>query len=285
LRANQISQFIALVGIPLGVGLASIRLNIPYLAGGVFYLFLGCFLILTMKETSFHPIRRDHKPFSAMARTVTQSLTMVRSHPILLLMIGAGLFAGASSEGFDRLWQAYFLQDFAFPKIGQLQPVVWFGLISAVRSILSIVLTQTMQQRVDTGSRRSVVSVLKLLTVIRVGCLSAFALSGSFVWALVSYLGVSVVATLIEPLFETWVNQNVDRHVRATVLSMMGQADALGQTAGGPAVGFAATRFSLRLSMLMVAALLVPSLRVYSSAIKQHMEADGNEDLGISTGM
>ncbi len=274
LRANQIGQAIALIGIPLSVVLASVSLHIPYLVGGGLYLSLGVLLLMVMKETNYHPQPSERDaPLAALGKTVVQSIAMVRSHPILMLMIAAGIFAGAASEGFDRLWQAFFLQAFTFPRIGELQPVVWFGLISGIRSVLSIIATQATRRRLDTSNQRAVVSALKLLTVLRVGCLISFALAGNFAWALFSYLGVSVLATLIEPLFDTWVNQNLDSRVRATVLSMMGQADALGQTAGGPAVGLVGTRFSLRTSMLMVAALLLPSLKVYSTAIKRHDEA------------
>lgn len=287
LKANQIGEAIALIGIPASVALASIRLSIPYLVGGALYLGLGVVLLMVMKETNYHPQRSEgHPPLAALGKTVTQSIAMVRSHPVLALMLGAELFWGAASEGFDRLWQAFFLQAFTFPKIGQLAPVVWFGLISAVRSILSIATGQVTRRRLDTSNQRLVVSVMKLLTALRIACLISFALAGNFTWALLSYLGVSVLATLTGPLFDTWVNQNVDSHVRATVLSMIGQADALGQTAGGPAVGLVGTRFSLRASMLMVAALLVPSLKVYSTAIERHDEAGrGDARQGASSGV
>lgn len=287
LKANQNGQTISLVGIPLSVGLASIGLNIPYLVGGLLYLILGAVLVLVMKETNYHPHKNEGlSPLANLGQTVAQSITTVRSQPILTLMLGAGIFRGAASEGFDRLWQAFFLQAFTFPKVGQLEPVVWFGLISAVRSGLSIIATQATRRNLDTSNQRSVVATLKLLTVLRVGCLLSFALAGNFVWALFSYWGISVLATLTEPLFDTWVNQNVDNRVRATVLSMMGQADALGQTTGGPVVGLVGTRFSLRASMLMVAALLFPSLKVYSIAIEKHKETDqSGESRGMSRGI
>ena len=46
--------------------------------------------------------------------------------PALLAILGIAAFAGMWSEGFDRLWEAHFL-DIGLPAIGGLDPVVWFG--------------------------------------------------------------------------------------------------------------------------------------------------------------
>ncbi|MFZ3591072.1 hypothetical protein ACOI1C_17905 [Bacillus sp. DJP31] len=47
------------------------------------------------------------------------------------------------------------------------------------------------------------------------------------------------------PLYDTWINPNIESRVRATVLSLSSQMNALGQTIGGPVVGAAASRYSL----------------------------------------
>ena len=46
---------------------------------------------------------------------------------MIVLLIGAELFMGASAEAFDRLKEAHFLRDVGLPAIGHLDPVVWFG--------------------------------------------------------------------------------------------------------------------------------------------------------------
>jgi DHA3 family tetracycline resistance protein-like MFS transporter len=65
---------------------------------------------------------------------------------------------------------------------------------------------------------------------------------------------------LIGPLLSVWENLQIDdSRVRATVLSLGGQSDALGQLAGGPLLGAVGNR-SLRAVFLVSATLLAPNL-------------------------
>jgi len=54
--------------------------------------------------------------------------------------------------------------------------------------------------------------------------------------------------------------------VRATVLSMSGQADAVGQVAGGPALGGIGNVYGIRAALSVGAALLLPALGLYARA-------------------
>ncbi|MCK5715293.1 MAG: hypothetical protein KAH64_04960, partial [Nitrosomonadaceae bacterium] len=63
----------------------------------------------------------------------------MRSSPILKVMMAIALIYGLSSEGLDRLWEAHILANFTFPSIGGLEPVVWFGLINVVQTLLVII--------------------------------------------------------------------------------------------------------------------------------------------------
>jgi DHA3 family tetracycline resistance protein-like MFS transporter len=65
-----------------------------------------------------------------------------------------------------------------------------------------------------------------------------------------------------------WVNQRLDSQVRATVISMSSQVDALGQIIGGPIVGAIGTLVSLRAALLSSAAILSPVLILFSRARK-----------------
>jgi hypothetical protein len=49
-------------------------------------------------------------------------------------------------------------------------------------------------------------------------------------------------------------------------LSMMGQADAVGQTAGGPVIGLVAKEISIAVALPASALLLLPSLFLYQKA-------------------
>jgi len=57
--------------------------------------------------------------------------------------------------------------------------------------------------------------------------------------------------------------------VRATVISMGSQANALGQVAGGPAIGAVGTLAGIRAALVGAAITLSPSLWLYARAIRR----------------
>jgi DHA3 family tetracycline resistance protein-like MFS transporter len=62
------------------------------------------------------------------------------------------------------------------------------------------------------------------------------------------------------PLHNSWLNQSIDEPgVRATIFSVSGQADALGQVMGGPVVGFVGKIFSVSAALSSSALLLTPA--------------------------
>ena len=67
------------------------------------------------------------------------------------------------------------------------------------------------------------------------------------------------------------MNQRIDSDVRATVLSMTGQAGAIGQVAGGLAIGVVANAFSVPLALLVCGGLLTPALELIRRANRHAM--------------
>ena len=70
------------------------------------------------------------------------------------------------------------------------------------------------------------------------------------------------------PLFRGWINKQIAPQVRATVLSMWGQMDAMGQMIGGPILGAVATAISIPAAMGGVALLLTPVPVLYVVALR-----------------
>lgn len=267
LRAGQVSQAAGLVGILLSVLLAGVRLNLPYLVGGALFVALGAILTALMPETSFRPTPREGRStFAMMAATFRAGVAAVRGRPVLVMILVVSVVAGASSEGFDRLWEAHLLTNVHFP--GGLGPVVGFGLIHVVGALFGVAAVQVAAKRLQTSGQRVITRALLLLTGLRVICILSLACSTSFAWAVSSLWGLGVVSSLSGPLYRAWLNQHIDAKVRATVLSMMGQTDALGQMAGGPVIGAVGARFTIRSALVLAAVLLGPAVAVYARALR-----------------
>jgi hypothetical protein len=84
-----------------------------------------------------------------------------------------------------------------------------------------------------------------------------------------TYLGVSVLRSTIAPLYNSWLTRSAPAEVRATVISMSGQMDALGQVASGPVIGVVGLLRSVRAALVLAGVLLSPAVVLYTRALRQ----------------
>jgi predicted MFS family arabinose efflux permease len=117
-----------------------------------------------------------------------------------------------------------------------------------------------------------------------VASLVLFALAKTFVLALIAYWFIIMTRSLYGPLYENWLNQNTVPQLRATVLSMLNQSNALGQAIGGPMIGAAGTLFSLRAAMMLCGMFFAPALLLYSRALGQGGTVMEQKELQSSAG-
>ncbi len=261
LRGAQIGQVGSLLGAFASVGLASVRLALPIVVAGVALVGLAFFLPLLMPERGFAPTpRADRGSFRKLARTFGTGLGVVRASPILLTILAVIVFRGASSEAFDRLWQAHFVENLPFPALGRLEPVVWFGIIAAAAKVLSLGSTEFVRRRVDTSAPGGAARALFIINAVLIAATIGLGLAGNFALAVAAYLVATICRTTSYPVYTAWINQQVEPRVRATVLSMTAQADAFGQIAGGPALGAVGAAVSLRAAITAAGVVLVPAL-------------------------
>jgi DHA3 family tetracycline resistance protein-like MFS transporter len=242
LRASQFGQILSAVGIVFAAALGSLRLSAPIVVGGAGMALMSVFFALAMPEAGFRPAAREGRSaLGAMWRTLGSGVRLVRGSTVLLIILGVELFTGAGSEGFDRLWEAHLIRDIHLPAVGSFRPVVWFAAIAISESAVVFAANRLLQHRLTrlTQNRRAMARMLAILNVVDVVCIVGFALAGSFVLALTALLLRACTFGPAGLLRSVWYNQNItDSSVRATVMSMTGQTNALGQWVGGPAVGF-----------------------------------------------
>jgi DHA3 family tetracycline resistance protein-like MFS transporter len=276
LRGSQARMVGALVAIPLSVAIGTLDVRLPILTGGALLMGLGLFLALFMTEKGFVPTPPGERTtWGMMIKTMRDARLLVRRQPVLLLLLAIGIFYGLYSEGFDRLWTAHLLEDFASPFWDRVQPVVWLGGIRAVSMLGSLVATEMVRRRVNTERSASLALVLMFNAGVIVVALAGFSLVESFGFALVFFWLVGIARSLIEPLQTTWYNLSIDDpQVRATTFSVSSQVDALGQIAGGPGVGLIGNA-SIRAALMASAALLLPVIPFYGVA-KRRIERGVN---------
>jgi DHA3 family tetracycline resistance protein-like MFS transporter len=289
LKSAQVGRVATIGAIIAGVGLASIQLNIPIIITGFGWLGLGIYEIIAMPETGFSrhsESESEREGMGAMLKTFRQGSRIVRASSVLVLFLVLAVFTGASSEGMDRLSEAHFLNNFTFPELGHLQPVVWFGMFDLALLALSFIVTESYRKRIDTNNHSLVAQIVIVSSGLQIAGIVAFALAVSFWWAVAAYLAMRFFRGLAAPLWNTWLTQSIDPRVRATVLSMVSQSDAIGQTAGGPVLGWIGTAVSIPAALMTSAVLLLPALPLVAAARRRVLvqpEATEEEMEGVPT--
>jgi len=282
LRAARWGQAGAVVGLLLqvAVGIQSLRAGV--ILGGVFTILCGIGCILFMPETGFRrrPRAERANAFAEMRTTAVTGARYAWAAPVIVLLAAADLFMGASSEAFDRLKEAHFLRDVGLPAVGSLDPVVWFGIFWLVGMLLNIAAIGGLIKRVESGGRQSIARYLFGFTALQLIAMLIFAMTGSTWLAIAGLLGVFFARNMAMPLYTTWLNEQItDSSVRATVLSLTGQADAIGQAGGGPVLGAIGNVWGIRAALATGALAIGPALGLYARAIAHHGREPELEEL------
>ena len=102
-----------------------------------------------------------------------------------------------------------------------------------------------------------------MLTVLQALGILGLALLGNLWVALAAMWARDAALAVALPVQTAWLNRNVDSPSRATVLSMNGQANAIGQVVGGPPLGALANRTSLATALVASAVILSPTALIY----------------------
>jgi DHA3 family tetracycline resistance protein-like MFS transporter len=270
-RSEQWWQVGALAGIAVGVAIASFgSLRTPILVCGAGFIGLGVFMALAMREEGFRPRREDgERLHTSLSTTVRQSLTVIRSHHVLALILGTAALHGMSTEGFDRLADLHLLEDIGLPTLGDLALPVWFGILDGGSLILGIVALALVKRQVHLRGHASIARALAVVDVVLVVAVVAFALVTNIWWAIVAFWIVGTLRSVREPVFTAWINQGLDGKTRATINSVGGQSDAIGQAVGGPGIGLVARSVSVPAALVLSGVLRLPALLLYGRAIRR----------------
>ena len=267
LRATQVAQVASFSAIFVSVALASVSLQLAIVCGGMLLLLLSAILMVVMPEAGFHRAPADERESRrTLFATLRAGTSLIRVRRILMLIMFAAMIHGAFSEGFDRLWTAHLLENFSLPPLAQLDEVVWFGVISAVSMPVTLIATEVLRRRLDLSDSRRVALTLIMVYAALIFSVLLFSLGERFAVVVFGLWLAQAARAIRNPLMEAWINQHTESNVRATVLSIQGQADALGQIAGGPVVGAIGLLSSVRIAISLSALMLLPIIPVFRLA-------------------
>ena len=256
LRGGQ-AHLIGLMGgmvLTLTVGQADARA--PIVAGGAVLVLVSVAAAALMNEAPRVRTGPENSRWREVVAAAGLGLRRVRASRVLALLVVVALALGVSSEGWDRLYTAHLMRDLGLQSIGHLSPVGWLALIGMAESIAGVVVFQVAAGRLGAGEPGR---ILAAIYVTRAVLMLGFAYLPSLLAALVAYLAAETVGGLGQPLIDAWISRETPSEVRATVLSVVGQADSLGQIVAGPFVGLVGVVASVQAALALAATLLLPA--------------------------
>ena len=268
IKGAQAGQIGAFIGIVLSTVIANFSVRLPIIVSGVLFIILALFLWLYMPENNFKPSAPgDLNTFKKMVYTFKSGLKFVKSKSIIMILLAVTLFYGLSSEGYDRLSNAHFLQDTTLPKLGNLSSVTWFGIFGILGMILSFIVMHFMAKNLKNEDNRKNGKLLLCINILYISSMLIFALTRNFSLMLIAYLATNTFRIINKPIFSAWLNGHIYDNSRATVLSINGQMNSLGQILGGPIIGIIATNISVSMGIACTSLLVTPVLVLYIVAM------------------
>ncbi|MGK5678317.1 MFS transporter [Actinoplanes sp. URMC 104] len=342
-RGGQLAQAGSLLGIVAAVALTAVGPALPFLAGAGVTLALGVLLIVAMTEDNWRPA--EVGSWRSMHRQVVAGARAVRHSAVLAGIVAGALFAGMSSEGFDRLSQPFLL-----PHTGGHPAELVFGGLAAAAALGSILATglagrwidavrprsadpeidaidqqragqeidaidqqragqeinalnqqrasqeinavgpqrtgqeinavdqqragqeidvagpQRAERGIDAAGSRRVGRTLAVIQAATAVGMIGLGFAGRWQWAVALYLGVRLLRDTAGPVLDVWLVSATASSSRATVYSIVAQADALGQMAGGPPAGVVAHRRTIGAGISVAGLFVLPAVALFALA-------------------
>ncbi len=236
----------------LGFGLLAFAIGRgpAMVVAGVAMVVLGLYVISRFTEHGFTPTR---------ARRWQQSTTILRrgvalarrDREILLVLVATVLINGAA-EAYGRLYPRQ-LVALGFP--GQSDPIVWFTGLGIIAFAIGAFALRIVEARIDgVGVARRVYAAACFIGAI--GLIALACAPGYLVGSAGVLLVGGITLTVTRAVGVIWVNRRTTSDVRATMQSMLAQAEYGGEILCGVALGALAQSTSIPVAFACSAALI-----------------------------
>lgn len=252
------------------VGLISIGLlawatqrSTAIVLAGTAMLLLGLYVALRFPETRFEAVHAER--WRAAGSIFGQGLSLVRRSKELLLLFAATFLVSGAAGVFGRLYPKQLLDQ----GVPTADPMLWLtglGVLTFLTGAAAVRTTETRIGVISVARRGYVVATAAGATGTLVLAMSSSAVVGSAA----VLLGRGVAMPLTRTIGTIWVNQRTSGHVRATVHSLLAQAEYLGVITCGLAIGLLAQATTLPVAMVGCAVLFTVTAVLISRSPRHH---------------
>jgi MFS family permease len=250
-QGTKYKTFGNLLGLVLGGYLAWWNVKLVWVPFSLIFFILSIFLISKMREEYKIEKTISGKIFAKVSETIKKSLTILKSHKLILALLLLVLFSEFSFETISQYWQVHFRENL-FIK------TEYFGWILAISSVITILLIDKVTQLVEKFKYE--VSSLVILQFLFGLSLLVVALTYSPVLAVTFFILLQSFASFKEPIFLDLYNKHIPSEQRATLLSFQSLVGSGGEVLAGLCIGVVALKFGLRITFGLGSAVLLLGL-------------------------
>lgn len=259
----------------VGFGLLALAIGrgTAMVAAGVAMAVLGLYVVARFTEHGFTPARA--RRWQRSATILRRGVALARRDREILLVLLATVLINGAAEAYGRLYPKR-LVELGFP--GQSDPIVWFTGLGIIAFAVGALSLRIVEARIDgVGVARRVYAsacFIGALGLLALACAPGY-LIGSAGVLLVGGIGLTVTRAV----GVIWVNRRTTSDVRATMQSMLAQAEYSGEILFGAALGALAQMTSITLAfacscaLIACAGLLVRLVRTSANVSKEGAHA------------
>lgn len=257
---------------------------------GLIAIAAALYLAVAMPEAGFasprRQVRRDAGVRIQRTSAWTEAATLwkrgarlVRRNPSLLAVTLSAAIAAGAWEANDRL-SALRLFDLGLSGLSGREAVLFFGAAWFVMSALAIPMMMWLHRHLERSEadersgRQDALLLARFLAVAAVGAI-ALALSPLFAVALIGWAVLDVAGETAYSLTEAMANRHAEPSVRATVVSFVGQSQAVGEVAIGLGLGVVAQLVSVPVALAAAGVLFAVSAVPVALAGRPPADTDG----------
>lgn len=246
LRRSRVEVAANAAGVPIALGLNLFLTRTGAIVVPSMTLFVwGLVLLVVMPETGF--TRHPGKGAEEFRRVLGLGGRLAWRTPSLRLIAISTLLAGVASEVIDRLDVAR-LVEVGIPD--DTDEVVLVGLLALAKAAAAIFTLRLVERRVISHGAARWLTVLYLSAAAAIAVAAASSVLAVVIVAFIAQEGFRYGAEPLEVLIS---NRHDESDARATVLSFMSQAHAMGEILGGICLGTLATATSLSTAFVVSA--------------------------------
>jgi hypothetical protein len=228
-RWEQLGAIGGLVG--LGLLAFAIGRGPAMVVAGVAMVVLGLYVVVRFTEHGFTPTRK--RRWQQSAAILRRGIALARRDHAILLILAATVLINGAAEAYGRLYPRR-LVDLGFP--GQLAPIIWFTGLSISAFAAGALALRIVEARIDdAGIARRVYAAACFVGTL--GLLALACAPGAIIGSAGVLLVGGVALTVTRAVGTIWVNRRTTSDVRATMQSILAQAEYSGEILLGVALG------------------------------------------------